>query len=112
MSRRRFWIILAPFLVVMTAAVVWDVQWRLAGRPDGSVWTLPARAEGRQDATGTAPPAAQFPYVALDGSGVYHTPDCGYTNRAAESRKRYFPTAQAAEESGLRPCRYCLGGNP
>ena len=64
---------------------------------------LPPRHDNPQAAS--MPAGARF--VALDGSEVYHTLDCGFTARAAPERKKFYPTTQAAEAAGFRPCRKC-----
>jgi hypothetical protein len=106
--------IVAALCVLAILAGAADLAYRhwpsgASANPKSAILNPGLRPSGPQS---EAPPADQFPFVALDGSGVYHTRECGYTNRAAESRKRYFPTTAAAEQPGLRPCRYCLGGNP
>lgn len=45
-------------------------------------------------------------------TGVYHAPDCGHAGRVVGAHRAIFPSADAAEAAGLRPCRTCNGGRP
>lgn len=45
--------------------------------------------------------------VAIEGSSVYHRPDCMTLARSPSRARRVFRTPHQAEVAGLKPCRAC-----
>jgi sec-independent protein translocase protein TatA len=77
-----------------------------AALPDSVLDPLaPAEAGGLE-----APPGEAF--VAQRGARLFHTRECGWVRRVAESERAYFKRVAEAKEAGLQPCPSCEPWEP
>ncbi len=95
------WLLWPALVLVAAAGCVW-IGWRAHAR-----WGEPPPATVViRSASGDA----ELPAGAVIGniqSGIYHRPDCGHAGRIGEGKRAIHESPEAAEQSGLRPCRVC-----
>jgi TatA/E family protein of Tat protein translocase len=80
--------------------------------PDSVLYPHGASDESSQVESVSAPSLPTEPFVAKRDARLYHSRECGWTQRIPEADRLYFKRIADAREQGFQPCPVCAPWEP